>query len=52
MYKVAVPIMAVPLVALLLVALFPNCLLALPSTVPAFLWSPHHDLYAYSLYYV
>ncbi|KAF7833696.1 putative transmembrane protein [Senna tora] len=36
--------MVVPLVALLLVALVPKGLLASPSTVPAFLWSPHHEL--------
>ncbi|XP_054799668.1 uncharacterized protein LOC129304064 [Prosopis cineraria] len=36
--------MVVPLVTLLLVAFIPNGLLALPSTVPAFLWSPHQDL--------
>ncbi|XP_028753523.1 uncharacterized protein LOC114713105 [Neltuma alba] len=36
--------MVVPLVTLLLVAFIPNGLLALPSTVPAFLWSPDQDL--------
>ncbi|MED6181476.1 hypothetical protein PIB30_019550 [Stylosanthes scabra] len=32
------------LLALLLVAIVPNGFLAVPSTVPAFLWSSHYDL--------
>lgn len=52
MNPVAVPTMVVPLVTLLLVALIPNGLLALSSTVPAFLWSPNQDLYACLLRFI